>query len=157
MLQIDLSGRVAVVTGGASGIGRAAARLLARCGAKVFVGDLRPLDENDAEFNELGIVQRDCDVRSEASIERLKRIDPLSPRGALFTFWIVLSLVALGVRAVMNRLHFSALGVNASLRDWFRLVTMTSFTNYLPFSAGLVAKGLFLQRVHAMPIRRFEA
>ena len=71
MLQIDLSGRVAVVTGGASGIGRAAARLLARCGAKVFVGDLRPLDENAAEFSDLGIVQHACDVRSEASIAQL--------------------------------------------------------------------------------------
>jgi rhamnulose-1-phosphate aldolase/alcohol dehydrogenase len=36
----ELAGRVAVVTGGASGIGRAAARLLAARGAHVVVGDL---------------------------------------------------------------------------------------------------------------------
>jgi len=71
MMQCDLSDRVAVVTGGASGIGRAAARLLARNGAKVFVGDLRLLDENAVEFADLGIVQRECDVRSEASIAQL--------------------------------------------------------------------------------------
>jgi NAD(P)-dependent dehydrogenase (short-subunit alcohol dehydrogenase family) len=35
MMQIDLSGRVAVVTGGSSGIGLAAARLLASAGAQV--------------------------------------------------------------------------------------------------------------------------
>jgi NAD(P)-dependent dehydrogenase (short-subunit alcohol dehydrogenase family) len=35
MMQIDLSGRVAVVTGGSSGIGLAAARLLAAAGARV--------------------------------------------------------------------------------------------------------------------------
>jgi rhamnulose-1-phosphate aldolase/alcohol dehydrogenase len=36
----ELAGRVAVITGGASGIGRATARLLAACGAHVVVADL---------------------------------------------------------------------------------------------------------------------
>ena len=34
-------------------------------------------------------------------------------------------------------------------------MAVTSFTNYLPFSAGLVAKALFLNRMHDMPYRRF--
>lgn len=34
-------------------------------------------------------------IRSEASLERLKRIDPLSLRGAIFTFSIVIALIAL--------------------------------------------------------------
>jgi NAD(P)-dependent dehydrogenase (short-subunit alcohol dehydrogenase family) len=71
MAGIDLQGRVAVVTGGANGIGRATARLLARCGAKVFVGDYHLLEENKAEFADLNIVQSECDVRSEASIQQL--------------------------------------------------------------------------------------
>jgi NAD(P)-dependent dehydrogenase (short-subunit alcohol dehydrogenase family) len=66
-----LSGRTAVVTGGADGIGRATALLLAREGARVFVGDLYPLQENDCPFSELGIVQRSCDVRVEADVRRL--------------------------------------------------------------------------------------
>ena len=57
MSEPDLSGRTAVVTGGADGIGRATAKLLARHGAKVYVGDHRPLEENEAPFTELGIVQ----------------------------------------------------------------------------------------------------
>src|SRR5947209_9700041 len=42
---VDLSGKIAVVTGAGSGIGRATARLLARRGARVHVADL---DENSA-------------------------------------------------------------------------------------------------------------
>jgi 2-hydroxycyclohexanecarboxyl-CoA dehydrogenase len=37
---LDLSGRSFVVTGGASGIGRATALLLAREGARIFIGDI---------------------------------------------------------------------------------------------------------------------
>lgn len=39
MTQYDFSGKVAVVTGGASGIGEACARLLAEAGAKVVIAD----------------------------------------------------------------------------------------------------------------------
>lgn len=74
MTQIEpnpLSGRVAVVTGGSNGIGRATALLLARKGSRVFVGDFNPLSENQTAFDELGIAQRECDVRSEASLKKL--------------------------------------------------------------------------------------
>ncbi len=66
-MTVDLTGRVAVVTGGSSGIGRATALMLARHGARVFTGDLRARSEN-ALFAELGITQLVCDVRSEDQV-----------------------------------------------------------------------------------------
>lgn len=70
-MSVDLSRRVAVVTGGASGIGRATALLLARRGAKVWVGDFQLREEISAPFQSLGITQLPCDVRIEADVVRL--------------------------------------------------------------------------------------
>lgn len=67
----NLQGRVAIVTGGVSGIGRAAALLLARHGASVFVGDVHQPAENDEPFSRLGIHQQGCDVRSDADVRAL--------------------------------------------------------------------------------------
>ena len=67
----NLSGKVAVITGGASGIGRATAVALAEHGAEVFVGDYDLLEENREQFERLGIRQSACDVRVEADIAKL--------------------------------------------------------------------------------------
>ncbi len=69
--QVDLKGRVAVVTGGASGIGRATAIHLAQSGAKVFIGDLKTRQENEDLFSELGIEQQICDVQDLAQLQAL--------------------------------------------------------------------------------------
>ena len=67
----DLANRIAVVTGGATGIGRATAVLLAEHGAKVFVGDYDPVDTGSEESARLGITQLKCDVRVEADVKQL--------------------------------------------------------------------------------------
>ncbi len=71
------AGRAAVVTGGASGIGLAAARKLAGLGMKVCVADL-PGAALDAARSELATLSADtlavaADVRETVDIERLKR------------------------------------------------------------------------------------
>jgi NAD(P)-dependent dehydrogenase (short-subunit alcohol dehydrogenase family) len=66
-----LRDRTAVITGGASGIGRATALLLAQNGARVFVGDYDLLAENESAYAAAGITQVKCDVRSEEQVEEL--------------------------------------------------------------------------------------
>ncbi len=64
MPRINLNGASAIVTGGASGIGEAAARQLTALGARVVIADLQE-DRGSAVAKELGGLFVRCDVSSE--------------------------------------------------------------------------------------------
>jgi len=66
-----LDGKVAIVTGGAQGIGRAIAEGLAREGARVVVADLQRAEEAASELP--GGVGLTVDVSSEEDVSRLAR------------------------------------------------------------------------------------
>jgi 3-oxoacyl-[acyl-carrier protein] reductase len=78
MLQIDLSDRVALVTGGGQGLGQATARLLQHCGATVIVNYLddaagvgrSKAEETVAPFGSKGLAVP-ADVRSRSDLQRL--------------------------------------------------------------------------------------
>lgn len=60
-----------LVTGGASGIGRACALLFRDLGAEVWAADIDPVDETNALFAAKGIHARALDVRDEARVAEL--------------------------------------------------------------------------------------
>ena len=57
-LEIDLSGRVALVTGGSRGLGRADALTLARAGADVVIADIQVESDSGAEAERYGPMAR---------------------------------------------------------------------------------------------------
>jgi NAD(P)-dependent dehydrogenase (short-subunit alcohol dehydrogenase family) len=83
----DSSGRVAVVTGGGSGIGQACAARLARDGHRVAIADIAPADQTESLIHEGGgeCLAVRCDISSGESVaafagqvfERFGRCDVL--------------------------------------------------------------------------------
>ena len=64
----DLGGGVAIVTGGASGIGAATARLFAAAGAKVLIGDVQ---DGAGVAKEIGGAFQATDVRDSDAVKAL--------------------------------------------------------------------------------------
>lgn len=68
-------------------------------------------------------------MRSEASAERLRRIDPLSPRGALFTLGIVVAIIVLhGMEIWLFAFTYMALGAIGGLEEALYFSTISYST-----------------------------
>lgn len=80
-----LVGKVAVITGGASGIGQACAERFAREGADVVIGDIKPADKTIAMVKQVGrkavyvctdtAREADCDNLITAAVATFGRVD----------------------------------------------------------------------------------
>jgi NAD(P)-dependent dehydrogenase (short-subunit alcohol dehydrogenase family) len=73
---MDLKGKTAVITGGASGIGLATAIQFSKAGAKIVLGDIEdgPLQEQVKEMRSHGatVIGVHCDVAQESDVEALR-------------------------------------------------------------------------------------
>ena len=69
-MKTDLSGRVAFVTGAASGIGRAIAGRFAECGAAIAVADIDGAGAERAAASCRAPLRWQVDIREQAAIER---------------------------------------------------------------------------------------
>ena len=127
---MKLEGKVAIVTGGATGIGRAAAIALAREGAKVAIGDVNRVDAENtvAEITKAGgeAIFVECDVGSDEDAKRL--VDT-----TVSTFG---KLDVLFNNAGINPMEGSV--VDMSLDDWRRVFAIN-------------VDGIFFCSRHAVP------
>jgi NAD(P)-dependent dehydrogenase (short-subunit alcohol dehydrogenase family) len=112
MMKTDLSGKVALVTGAASGIGRAIARLLAKNGAAIVVADVDGQGARAVASELPRAIAAEMDIRSEAAIRR--GVD-----AALAAFGRIDILVNnAGVNTLAHRVDIDAFPVE----EWHRIV-----------------------------------
>ncbi len=66
-----LDGKVAVITGAGSGMGKASVRVFVREGAKVVAGDVSGAEQDTAAEVGAGVLPVHCDVTKEADVEAM--------------------------------------------------------------------------------------
>jgi NAD(P)-dependent dehydrogenase (short-subunit alcohol dehydrogenase family) len=124
-----LDGKVAIVTGAASGIGPSYAHGLAAAGAKVMIADLEPAEAVVRSIGEAGgtAMSRKCDVSDEAAVAALVR-DTEKAFGALH---ILVNNAAVFARYVSVPLD------QISAEDWERAFAVNVRGSFLCVKAAL--------------------
>lgn len=118
---MDIAGKVAIVTGGASGLGEATARELARLGAKVAVLDVN-LELAQKVAADIGGVAAKCDVTNGESVQAA--LDAVTAQ--LGAPRILMQIAGIGTAKRVVQKDGSA----ASLEDFARVVNVNLIGTY---------------------------
>jgi NAD(P)-dependent dehydrogenase (short-subunit alcohol dehydrogenase family) len=162
-----LADRVAIVTGGAQGIGRAIARRLHEEGATVVVADLQGHEAAAEELGGLGLrvdVSREDDVTAlaEAVLERYGRIDALVNNAGIYSSLVPKPFEQIDVEEWRKVYDVNVLGMFLATRavvpamraaGYGRIVNIASGTPYkgVPFLLHYVtSKGAVLAMTRAV-------
>lgn len=118
---MDIAGKVAIVTGGASGLGEATARELARLGAKVAVLDVN-LELAQKVAADIGGIAAQCDVTSGESVQAA--LDAVTAQ--LGAARILMQIAGIGTAKRVVQKDGSA----APLEDFARVVNVNLIGTY---------------------------
>jgi len=154
--MIDLSGKVALVTGGGRGFGYACTNRLAEAGATVMVADFR--EDADADLEPLrakdytvGFVETDVSNEEsaravvDATVEQFGRLDILINNAGVFSNFLIENLQEAEFRRLLDinvlGTYFmtrAAASVMRSQGDGGSIITITSIDALRPSAPGLL-------------------
>jgi 3-oxoacyl-[acyl-carrier protein] reductase len=151
MSETTLSGRVALVTGGSSGIGEAIARKFAAAGARVAVVASSGLEKADSVAKPIGGKAYVCDVRDAASVTALVSqveadfgpIDILVNSAGVFYPTVagesaaadIDRMVDINLKGTFHTLNAVAPGMKARKRGWVvNIASCAGIVGVVPFS-----------------------
>jgi NAD(P)-dependent dehydrogenase (short-subunit alcohol dehydrogenase family) len=141
--MFSLTGKFAIVTGGASGIGRAVARRFAAAGARVLVADRQPAPDG-FDFHPAD-VSREADVAGllDAALQKFGRVDVLVNNAGIQPLGVGFAGVTgeLLERTLAVNVHSVAFGLKHAARvlaDGGRVINTASFVGMLGVPGGAV-------------------
>lgn len=121
----ELTGRTALITGGASGIGAACARAFAAAGAEVTIADLNGAAADDlareigavawqvdlADTQALGSLSLECDILiNNAGLQHVSPIEDFEPERFAFMLRLMLEAPFLLIRAALPHMYAQGFG-----------------------------------------------
>jgi NAD(P)-dependent dehydrogenase (short-subunit alcohol dehydrogenase family) len=142
-----LADRVAIVTGGAQGIGRAIAQRLHEEGASVVIADLQGHEQAAAELDGLGVrvdVSQEADVAALAAavLERYGRIDALVNNAGIFSSLVPKPFEEIDVAEWRRVYDVNVLGMFLATRAVVPAMRAAGFGRIVNIASGTPYKGV---------------
>jgi NAD(P)-dependent dehydrogenase (short-subunit alcohol dehydrogenase family) len=142
-----LADRVAIVTGGAQGIGRAIAQRLHEEGAAVVIADLQGHEEAAAELDGLGVrvdVSQEADLAALATavLERYGRIDALVNNAGIFSSLVPKPFEEIDVAEWRRVYDVNVLGMFLATRAVVPAMRAAGFGRIVNIASGTPYKGV---------------